>query len=68
MTKSVPVGSSNSKIITLIKKKKKLGIKLPHDTAIPSLSIYPEKVITENDPCTPVFTEALFTKHCSCLQ
>ena len=40
---------------------KKLGIKLPHDPAIPLLGICPEKTISEIDTCTPVFTEALFT-------
>ena len=28
---------------------------------IPLLGIYPEKIITEKDACTPVFTAALFT-------
>ena len=41
--------------------KKKLGIKLPYDPAIPLLGIYPEKTITEKDTCTPVFIAALFT-------
>ena len=41
--------------------KKKLGIKLPYDPAIPLLGIYPEKTIIQKDTCTPVFTEALFT-------
>ena len=40
---------------------RKLGIKLPYDPAIPLLSIYPEKAITEKDTCTPVFIAALFT-------
>ena len=41
--------------------KKKLGIKLPYDPAIPLLGIYPEKTITEKDTCTPTFIAALFT-------
>ena len=41
--------------------KKKLGIKLPYDPAIPLLGIYSEKTITQKDTCTPMFTEALFT-------
>ena len=40
---------------------KKLGIKLPYDPTIPPLGIYPEKTITEEDTCTPMFIEALFT-------
>ena len=40
---------------------KKLGIKLPYGPAIPLLGMYPEKTITEQDACTPVFTAALFT-------
>ena len=39
----------------------KLGIKLPYDTAIPLLGIYPEKTIIEKDTCTPMSTMALFT-------
>ena len=34
---------------------------LPHDPATPLLGIYPKKTIIRNDPCTPVFIEALFT-------
>ena len=46
---------------------KKIGIKLPYDPAIPLLGIYildiyPKETITEKDTCTPMFTEALFTK------
>ena len=41
--------------------KNKLGIKLPHEPAIPLLGIYPEKIIIEKDTCTPKFTAALFT-------
>ena len=40
---------------------KKLGIKLPHDPAIPLLGIYPEETKTEDDTCTLMFTSALFT-------
>ena len=41
--------------------KKKKGIKLPYDPAIPLLSIYPEKTVIENDTCTPTYIAALFT-------
>ena len=40
---------------------KKLKIELPYDPAIPLLGIYPEKTIIQNDTCTPMFIEALFT-------
>ena len=40
---------------------KKLGIKPPHDPAIPLLGIYLEKTKIEKDTCIPLFTEALFT-------
>ena len=40
---------------------RKLNIELPFDPAIPLLSIYPEKTMTCKDPCTPMFTAALFT-------
>ena len=54
-----------------LKKKKKLGIKLPHDPTIPLLGIYPEETIIERDASTPMFTAALFTvtrtwKQCRC--
>ena len=39
----------------------KLGIKLIYNPEIPLLRIYPEKIKTEKDTCTPVFTAALFT-------
>ena len=39
---------------------KKLGIKLPHEPAIPLLGIYPEKAIPERDACSPVFIPGLF--------
>ena len=38
---------------------KKLGIKLIYNPEIPLLRIYPEKIKTEKDTCTPVFTAAL---------
>ena len=40
---------------------KKLGIKLPYDSAIPLLGIYPVKTIIEKDTCTLMFIAALFT-------
>ena len=40
---------------------KKLKIELPYDPAIPVLGIYPDKTIIQKEPCTPVFTAALFT-------
>ena len=40
---------------------KKLQINLPYDPAVPLLGIFPEKVTTLKDTCTPVFTAALFT-------
>ena len=44
-----------------LKKKKKLGIKPPYDTAISLLSINPEETKTEKDTCTLMFIAALFT-------
>ena len=35
--------------------------KKTRNKTIPLLGIYPEKIITEKDACTPVFTAALFT-------
>ena len=43
------------------KKKKKLGIKPPYDSAIPLLGIFPEETKTEKDTCIPWFIAALFT-------
>ena len=40
---------------------KKLGIKPPHDPAIPLLGVYPEEIKIEKDTCIPMFTAALFT-------
>ena len=37
-----------------------LGIKLTYDPAVPFLSTYPEKTITEKDTCTLMFIAALF--------
>ena len=45
----------------LKKKKKKLGLKLPYDSAIPLLGKYPEKTEIERDTCTQMFIAALFT-------
>ena len=46
----------------------KLRIKLPYDPAIPLLGIYPEKIITEKDTCTPIFITALFAIASTCKQ
>ena len=40
---------------------KTLGIKPPHDPAIPLLDIYPEETKIERDTCIPQFTAILFT-------
>ena len=40
---------------------KKLGIKLPYDSAIPLLGIYPEESKIERDTCIPLFLAAIFT-------
>ena len=40
---------------------KKLGIKLPYDSAILLLGIYPEETKIEKDTCIPLLTAALFT-------
>ena len=40
---------------------KKLGIKPPHDPAIPLLIIYPEETKIEKDTCIPLFIATLFT-------
>ena len=40
---------------------KKLGIKPPHDPAVPLLSIYPEETKIERDAWIPLFIVALFT-------
>ena len=36
-------------------------IKLPYDTVIPPLGIFPEEIITEKDICTPMFITDLLT-------
>ena len=41
---------------------KKIKIKLRYNPAIPLLGIYLEKTIIQKDICTPMFTEALFTR------
>ena len=46
---------------TLLRFLKKLGIKLPYDTATPLLAIYPEETKIEKDPCIPLVITALFT-------
>ena len=33
----------------------------PYNPAIPLLSIYSEKTVTQKDMCTPIFIAALFT-------
>ena len=38
-----------------------MGIKLPYDTVILLLGIYPEKTPIQKDTCTPMFIIALFT-------
>ena len=40
---------------------KKPKTELPHDPAIPLLGVYLDKNIIRKDPCTPLFTAALFT-------
>lgn len=40
---------------------KKLVIKLSYNLAIPLLDIHPEKIIVQEDTCTPVFIAALST-------
>ena len=39
---------------------KKLGIKPPHDPAIPLLGIHLGKTIVQEEACTPKFISALF--------
>ena len=43
------------------KTKKKLGIKLPYDPAIPLLRIHTEKITMQKDTYSPMFIAALFT-------
>ena len=40
---------------------KKLEIKPPYDSAIPLIGMYPDKIKTEKDTCTPLFIAGLFT-------
>ena len=40
---------------------KKLKIELPYDSAIPFLSIYPDKITSQKDKCTHTYIAALFT-------
>ena len=40
---------------------RKLKIEPPFEPAIPLLSIYPDKTMTQEDTCTPVFIAALFS-------
>ena len=40
---------------------KKLGMKIPYDSASPLLGIYPEKTIIQNHTCMPMSIAALFT-------
>ena len=46
---------------TVWKLLKKLGIKPPYDSAIPLIGMYPDKIKTEKDTCTPLFITALLT-------
>ena len=39
---------------------KKLKTELSYDHALPLQSIYPEETVIRKDPCTPMFTTALF--------
>ena len=47
---------------------KKLGIKPPHDPAIPLLGIYPDETKIGKDMCTLMFTAALSTIARKCKQ
>ena len=40
---------------------KKLGMKIPYDSASPLLGIYPEKTIIQKHTCMPMSIAALFT-------
>ena len=40
---------------------KKLKIELPYDSAVPFLSIDPDKTIIQKGICTPMFIATLFT-------
>ena len=41
--------------------KRKLGVKPPHDPAIPLLGIYHEETEIERDTCSPLLIAALFS-------
>ena len=41
--------------------RKKVNIELPYDPAGPLLDVYPDRTIIQNDTCTSMFIEALFT-------
>ena len=45
-----------------------LKVKLLYDPEIPLQEIYPEKIITQKDTCTPMFTATLFTVVRTCKQ
>ena len=47
---------------------RKLNIELPFDPEIPLLGIYPEKIMTQKDTCTPMFMAALFSIPKTCKQ
>jgi len=40
---------------------KKLNVKLPYDSAVPFLDIYPMELKTGTHICTPMFKAVLFT-------
>ena len=40
---------------------KKLGIKLPYNSTLPLLGVYPEEIINENGTCIPMFPVTLLT-------
>ena len=46
---------------TLWRYLRKLYIELPHDPAVPLLSIYLDKTVLKKDTCTRMFTAALCT-------
>ena len=50
-----------SKLKTVWRFLKILGIKPPYEPAIPLLGIYPEETKIERDVCIPLFIAALFT-------
>ena len=46
---------------SLKKKKKKQGMELPYDPAIPLLAIYPVEIVAEWGTCIPMFAAHFFT-------